>query len=267
MNFVFRLWLKILFHHYKHLNLWNWIKFGVFKNKKNDFVYYQNKKIYIDSKVNFLFQFDEIFNKQIYCFKSNKQNPIIIDCGSNIGLSILFFKQLFPSSQIIGFEPNPTIFNLLYKNILTSSFESIQLFQEAIWSSNKKVSFNNNLNDASQILIKEFKDNILVDAISLKPYLDKDIDFLKLDIEGAELEVLQDIAPCLGRVRHLFVEYHSYQEQEQRLNDLLSILSTAGFRYYIERTGVYSARPYTNIAQSFGMDLQLNIFAYRTSNI
>jgi FkbM family methyltransferase len=40
----------------------------------------------------------------------------------------------------------------------------------------------------------------------------KHIDFLKLDIEGAELHVLQDISSELHRVKHLFIEYHEPQK-------------------------------------------------------
>ena len=41
----------------------------------------------------------------------------VIDCGANIGMSITYFKRLYPKSKIIGFEPDPKIFETLKKNI------------------------------------------------------------------------------------------------------------------------------------------------------
>ena len=87
----------------------------------------------------------------------------------------------------------------------------------------------------------------------------KHIDFLKLDIEGAELEVLQDIAGELHRVKHLFIEYHSAIHEPQKLSQLLNVLEKAGFRYYIG--GNPSKSPFTNSVVEEGMDLTLDIFA------
>jgi FkbM family methyltransferase len=43
--------------------------------------------------------------------------PVIIDCGGNIGLSVLYFKYLFPNSVITVFEPSPPVFEILKENI------------------------------------------------------------------------------------------------------------------------------------------------------
>ena len=40
-----------------------------------------------------------------------------IDCGANIGISILFFKKQYPDCTIMAFEPNPHAFPLLEKNV------------------------------------------------------------------------------------------------------------------------------------------------------
>ena len=55
----------------------------------------------------------EIFRKGAYLFHTDKKQPLILDCGSNIGMSILFFKMLYPGARIIGFEPDPDTFEIL----------------------------------------------------------------------------------------------------------------------------------------------------------
>ncbi len=73
-----------------------------------------------------------------------------------------------------------------------------------------------------------------VSAIRLYDLLDKEIDFLKIDIEGAEIEVLKDCEDRLKNVVNIFVEYHSNPNDKQELDAVLSILTNAGFRYDIK---------------------------------
>jgi hypothetical protein len=62
------------------------------------------------------------------------------------------------------------------------------------------------------------------------------VDFLKMDIEGAEAEVLLDIESELHSVQNLFFEYHSTPGKQQVLGELLSVVTKAGFRYIINGT-------------------------------
>ena len=99
----------------------------------------------------------------------------------------------------------------------------------------------------------------------LRDYLGEPIDLLKLDIEGAEVDVLLDCRDRLTNVARVFVEYHSFAESEQRLDILLALLKTSGFRVYIQ-TEVCPPRPFVKRTPYMGMDLQLNIFAVRDSS-
>jgi hypothetical protein len=61
----------------------------------------------------FVWQFKEIFVDEIYKFNSENKEPIIFDCGANVGTSCLYFKQLFPNGKIKAFEADPMIANVL----------------------------------------------------------------------------------------------------------------------------------------------------------
>ena len=89
------------------------------------------------------------------------------------------------------------------------------------------------------------------------------MDFLKLDIEGAEVDVLADCHPKLQNVDKMMVEYHSHSQERQRLHEMLHILQEAGFRYHIKETFT-CLHPFLDRGLCVGMDLQLNVFAYRT---
>ncbi len=118
--------------------------------------------------------------------------------------------------------------------------------------------------DGNRIALKEDKKNITeIKTTRLIHYLDNPIDFLKIDIEGAEYCVLQDCKDALGKVQNLFVEYHSFVNQEQKLDEILKILKKAGFRYYINQSGTSLHSPFIQKKSDLSMDLQLNIFAYK----
>src|SRR5690349_3628700 len=63
------------------------------------------------------FIYREIFEEEIYKFVSPTPEPYIIDAGANIGLGIIYFKQLFPKAQILAFEPDESVFNVLEENV------------------------------------------------------------------------------------------------------------------------------------------------------
>jgi hypothetical protein len=90
------------------------------------------------------------------------------------------------------------------------------------------------------------------------------IDMLKMDIEGAETAVLTDCRDALAHVQNLFVEFHAYHDHPQTLSEVVQVLESSGFRYYIN-TSQYRHAPLVNhrYKGNDSMDLQLNIFAYR----
>jgi hypothetical protein len=69
----------------------------------------------------------------------------------------------------------------------------------------------------------------------LSDYLDEPVDFLKLNIEGEELPVLQEAAASgkLRNVREMVLEYHGWPDGEQHLGDILNLLDRHGYRYLV----------------------------------
>lgn len=67
----------------------------------------------INDGLNFYILYKDIFIKRIYHFEAQRPDPLILDCGSNIGMSILYFKHVYPKARIIGFEPDPAIYPML----------------------------------------------------------------------------------------------------------------------------------------------------------
>ena len=217
---------------------------------------------FADAK-SFLFMYREIFEQQIYRFNTPELRPVILDCGANIGLSVLYFKKLFPESRITAFEPDPAIFALLEENIRGADCQNVVLKQQAVWKSNTDLEFMADGADGGRVVATDqAKPRQRVAAVRLRDFLDQRVDFLKMDIEGAETDVLLDCADSLQRVSHLFVEYHSFVDRPQTLPAVVDVLANAGFRLHIHPP-VTSPQPFHHRDVHLGMDMQLNIFAFR----
>jgi len=205
----------------------------------------------------------EIFFEQCYLFHSENSMPLIIDCGANIGISVLYFKHLYPDAKIIAFEADPNIYNILDKNIKASGLQGVDLINKAVYDSDDILSFRVEGGFSGRVAIG--KENGIIEKVQglrLKNYLNQKVDFLKLDIEGAECNVIKDCESNLLNVERVFIEYHSHHEEPQKLSEILKILTSAGFRYYIKEAYVPKA-PFVWRPTLDSMDLQLNIYAMR----
>lgn len=215
----------------------------------------------------FGFMYDEIFNKEIYKFTCDHDRPFIIDCGANIGLSIIYFKRLFPNARILAFEPDKKAVDSLRFNLESFGFSDAQVLEKAVWTEETSLEFLAEGADGGRIVATEepnFSKHI-VKTVRLRDYLQGPIDFLKIDIEGAETEVILDCKDSLKNVNNLFIEYHSFVEKPQTLHLIILVLSELGFRVHIHPP-VTSPHPFVSRNVHMGMDMQLNIFAFRDSH-
>src|SRR5262245_40303470 len=64
----------------------------------------------ISDGATFLEQYKSIVRERWYDFRTQDDEPLIIDLGANVGLSVWFFKSLYPRSRVIAFEPDKDLF-------------------------------------------------------------------------------------------------------------------------------------------------------------
>lgn len=223
------------------------------------------ERLFIHDIASFNLCYHELFLLEMYKFKAESSKPYIIDCGANMGMSIIYFKKLYPEATIIAFEADDYIFTFLEKNINSYELKNVELINKAVWSNDDILSFRIE-GGAGGRVEKETSNGKYkkVSSVRLKNYLvNQRVDFLKLDIEGAEYEVIKDCEGELNNIDFLFIEYHSLIETDQNLHEILEIVQRAGFRYHLKEA--YSSQfPFISREINYGMDLQLNIFCYRT---
>ncbi len=220
-----------------------------------------NKKITFFSREEFSSNLEEIFIEEIYK-QQLPDNAVIIDCGANIGLSVIYLKMRFPQAVIVAYEPDDFNFKILQKNIESYGFKNIELRKEAVWIENTRLNFLNKGSLSSRITDDADKNGMEIIAIRLKDILKENIDFLKIDIEGAEYQVIKDIGPNLHFVKNIFIEYHGRFNQNTELNEILQIITENGFQYYIKEAINKYPTPFLR-QPSPDYDVQLNIFCFR----
>jgi len=200
-----------------------------------------NYKIYAHSYGALYLLKKEIFEKREYQFLSKNNQPKIIDCGANIGMSVLFFKMLYPNSSILAFEPNPQAFEMLVKNIEENNLRNVTTINAALSNKNGLISFyQSNEPDSlrgSTNSVRGGKNKYQVKTIKLSSYIDDfDIDLIKMDVEGSEWEVLDDLkeADKLRKCKQYLIEYHhNIMNEPSRLSTFLSSFEKMGYTYKI----------------------------------
>jgi len=206
--------------------------------------------------------YNEIILQEHYKFIPSKKSPLIIDCGANIGLSVLYFHKLVPDARIIAIEADPDIAAILEQNVKANGCHA-EIIAKAAWTTDgEKISFGKAGADAGSLYSLE--NTVTVETMRLKDLLDAqaDIELLKIDIEGAEIEVIKDCGASLAKADKIFVEFHSFPGKPQELDVLLKILSDQGFRYKILPARRVE-QPFMHMHDKDPMDVQLNIFFYK----
>lgn len=188
-----------------------------------------------------LYLFEEIFLYKHYVFQADSDAPKIIDCGSNIGLSVLFFKQLYPKATIVAFEPDPETCEVLRANIAQNGLHGVEVHNKALQPCQGPVELycDPKLPGALRMsTVKGRWGNVprQVEGVRLSDYVDGPVDYLKMDIEGSECAVLEELARAgkLGCIKQMLVEYHHHVPPgHDALSTMLRLLEENGFGYQV----------------------------------
>lgn len=188
---------------------------------------------------NFHVLYKYIFCHRIYHFDCDRRDPLILDCGSNIGMSILYFKHVYPAARIVAFEPDPVIIPYLEDNLVRNGLADVTLIEAALWKANQPQAlhsdgkYGSSINEPSPTHASGGSTTFTVPCVRLRDYLSESIDFLKMNIEGAEWDVLADSEDRLRQVHAMVVEYHHLPGLPCTLHKILELLDRQGFEYLI----------------------------------
>lgn len=158
----------------------------------------------------------EIFSQHQYFIELASPKPIIIDAGAHIGLSTLYFKRLFPGSLIISLEPHLHSFRFLQQNLESNQIQPVLPLNQALWPYKQDLKL---FADPSPdhwwsntgVIEKPGTQPFAVSTVTLKELYEgvgEKIDLLKLDVEGAEWDLLFTSFTHFNYIHHYLIEYH-----------------------------------------------------------
>jgi FkbM family methyltransferase len=180
------------------------------------------------------YAYDDVVLTGQYDVELTAERPFILDCGANIGLSVLYFRHRYPAAEIVAFEPAPQAFDALARN--TAGLDGIRVVNTALGSHDGELeiwtagdTMHAGVHQRAGVTQKES-----VSLSRLSAFVDRSVDLLKLDVEGAETQVLQELddTGALRRVDTMVIEYHHHLG-DQTLGGFLSLLENAGFDHQV----------------------------------
>ena len=207
------------------------------QNKHNDYQFRGGMNFSFNEKESANHVFSEIFIGECYPInESTKQEKVIIDIGANIGFFTIYALIKNPNSQILAVEANPKNFEILKNNIYENSLsDNVRVFNYVVTSEPGLQPFYLSSNSGwSSIYNERGAKNgkiIHVDSTSLSRLLENNklnvIDLLKIDIEGAEYDImLKDKFLENFIVKELFIEVDKRpRDKRYEYHDIINFLS------------------------------------------
>lgn len=171
------------------------------------------------------------------------ESPVIIDGGANQGSTTDMFLKQYASPAVYAFEPIPELAEGL--KVRYKGMKNVFVYQAALGAEDRPVTFNvvNNLVSSSVLMPTEInrgyhganmevKRTVEVPQLRLDGVLDCEVDLLKLDLQGYELEALTGCEGLLDRIKTITteVEFVPLYEGQPLFSDIDIFLRARGFR-------------------------------------
>ena len=175
---------------------------------------------------------------------------VIVDAGANVGYAALFLARRFPAARIVCVEVDAGNLALLSRNV--AAYPNIDVVPGGIWSHATRLAIENPDGEAFAFTVAERPDGPIrahgVDDLMRERELPR-IDVLKLDVEGAEVEVFSSAPRWIDRVDTILVETHerlrpgctALIESVARAHDFLT--TTTGEYTVLRRTATPALQP------------------------
>src|SRR3990170_3202732 len=178
----------------------------------------QGSKMYVDSRdtgvAPFLLEWGFYEKYETELFKRLvKKGMVVVDIGANIGYYTLLAAHLVgDEGKVFAFEPDPYNYNLLCRNIEVNGFRNVIPIRKAVFSKSGETKlFLDKSNLGGHSLSEANVDkgaSITVEVTSLDDYFknkDCEIDVIKMDVQGSEMEVLEGMTNTINQNDNLTI--------------------------------------------------------------
>jgi FkbM family methyltransferase len=172
-----------------------------------------------------------------------KPGDVVIDVGAAFGLySILASKMVGPKGKVVAIEPEPKIFQMLNSNIELNKLSNVKTLNYGAYSEETKLQLyssysviperaGKNPSDFTEVECKKL-DNLIFEIENIN-----EVNWIKIDVEGAELEVLKGATKILSKSKDisLLIEIHNISEGRNYYHSIRELLKNYGFILEFEK--------------------------------
>lgn len=233
--------LKILFKSRKIFKNWYIYPKIYFKLTKKEYAIFETKfgqKIKIRVNSTDLMALTHVWLIEEYAKKNFdiKLSDTVIDVGAHIGLFTLYASQSCKIGNIYSYEPVKENFEILKENMNINNLKNVKIFNLAVSNSNSTITLFMNNDESGHSMFSESSENIIVKSTSLMKIFDdnkiKECNFLKLDCEGAEYEIIEKLpSTYFEMIEKIIIEYHMVDSHPELLEKLQNKLSANNFKF------------------------------------
>lgn len=181
----------------------------------------------------------------------NNISPLIIDCGGNIGLSVIHFNFLFPNADIVVLEPDKDNYEMLKKNIININ-EKVKPILGGIWNEQCFLEIDNPTagSAAFQVKQKMTGNQNGINGYTINDILSQsentDIFIVKIDIEGAQKQLFEKNTEWLNKVHLLIIEIDDDKfPWEGTSQPFFKCISNYPFEYLIKGENLFCFRDFS----------------------
>ena len=169
---------------------------------------------------------------------------IVVDVGANIGLHTLNMARIVGNTgQVFAFEPDPSNFEILKKNVKINNYKNIILEQKAVGDKHGRTTLYQSDHPGKHRIFpqtEQAKSQVQVELTNLDNYFDSDmidkINFIKIDVEGLEFSVLKGMKNILKNNKNIKILFEFVPKDTMEAGfipiELLNYLTSNGFKLY-----------------------------------
>ena len=179
----------------------------------------------------------EVYRDRVYApFLEGKKDLTILDIGANIGITSYYFSQF--AKDVYSVEPSLEHFDILTRMLEFNHIKNVHPINKAVYMKEGQLPLFNNPNKTMKSLHQAVSDGTppeMVDCITLQGLMDQNkiekVDFMKIDTEGSEVEILSNTAfrSVSPRIKTIVGEYHDWSGRHE--NQIKDALESAGYTF------------------------------------
>lgn len=212
---------------------------------KLEYVLIDGKKLFLDESDSLFLSLSSHETMQVSLSKKEiKKGDVVLDIGAHIGYYTILFSELVgPEGKVYSFEPHPKNFHLLKKTVETNNLKNVEIFQNIVSDKNGSVDFYlSKLDSIGNRMYNsdEADSKIEINSITIDEFLknrDKKIDFIKMDIQGAEVLAIEGMKNTLTNNSNIKIIQEwwpsAIEKYGKTADSHLIFLEKLGFYFYV----------------------------------